>query len=68
MKKLHLNVDALRVESFATQPTQRAAGTVKAHEYLTEGGSCGADTTWGETSWCSNDCSRVTCVLCTNEN
>jgi hypothetical protein len=69
MKKLRLDVDALRVDSFATQPGQKVTGTVNAHEFLTEEISCN-DTTWGATavSGCSNDCSRKTCVFCTNEN
>lgn len=41
MKKLHLNVDALRVESFTTQPQERGTGTVRAHE--TNAGSCFSD-------------------------
>jgi hypothetical protein len=69
MKKLHLDVDALRVESFGTQPNPRVTGTVNAHQYLTEDTSCQDDTTWAETAnGCSNECSRRTCVFCTNEN
>jgi hypothetical protein len=67
MKKLHLDVNALRVETFATQPDQRATGTVNAYQFLTND-SCGDDTTWAETNYCSNNCSRNTCVSCTNEN
>lgn len=65
MKKLHLNVDALRVESFATDRHHRATGTVNGHQVWTEGGSC-ADTTWGQTNYCSNNCSRATCLTCTD--
>jgi uncharacterized low-complexity protein len=45
MKKLHLEIDTLRVESFATQPQPRAAGTVRANEAFSEtcGGSCYSD-------------------------
>lgn len=71
MKKLHLDVDALRVESFATQPNHRATGTVNAYEYLTEEISCN-DTTWGTTETggggASIDCSMRTCFTCTHEN
>ncbi|HEU4559001.1 MAG TPA: hypothetical protein VFS20_14170 [Longimicrobium sp.] len=44
MKKLHLRVDELRVETFSTQRQPRATGTVRAHEYTeTCGGSCFSD-------------------------
>jgi hypothetical protein len=65
MKKLHLNVDALRVESFATQRNQGGTGTVNGHQVWTVEGNCSDTTTWGQTQYCSNNCSRVTCVGCT---
>ncbi|HEU4561218.1 MAG TPA: hypothetical protein VFS20_25420 [Longimicrobium sp.] len=68
MKKLRLNVEGLRVDSFTTQPKHGATGTVRAHEYLTEGASCN-DGTWGATAnGCSNECSMHSCFSCTNEN
>lgn len=32
MKKLMLNVEALEVETFQTEPSERSSGTVAAHE------------------------------------
>ena len=89
MKKLHLNLDALNVESFATNEGRRGTGTVKAHAtddwacntaqyYGCYSGTCPnsdgctlacPDDTFGETQTdCSRQCSRNTCVGCTNEN
>ena len=51
MKKLALDLDTLRVESFATQATASARGTVRGHE----------DTM--ETEWCSIEtCLLTTCL------
>lgn len=91
MKKLHLDPEALSVESFATQDGARRGGTVQA--YATEQWACNTgqyygcysgtcppdesegcttaceDDTWGISQTdCSNQCSRNTCVGCTNEN
>ena len=52
MKKVNLRLDALQVESFATEPVPAAGGgTVRGHDGETEvaaycpsyGGTCGAD-------------------------
>jgi hypothetical protein len=74
MKKLHLNIDALLVESFATHAGTRDAGTVRAHQFGTEtnGGSCFSDlcfpTDWcGDTNMCAS--ANATCAgMCGNEN
>jgi hypothetical protein len=40
MRKLALNVDALRVESFATQEARPARGTVRGHDDTVETENC----------------------------
>ena len=40
MKKLALNVDTLRVESFATQETASGRGTVRGHDDTVETENC----------------------------
>ncbi|WP_420130141.1 hypothetical protein [Longimicrobium sp.] len=40
MKKLALDVDTLRVESFATQEVQPARGTVRGHDDTVETENC----------------------------
>lgn len=40
MKKLSLDLDTLRVESFATQDVQAARGTVRAHDDTVETENC----------------------------
>jgi hypothetical protein len=40
MRKLALNVDALRVESFATQEVGPARGTVRGHDDTVETENC----------------------------
>ncbi|HEX8905163.1 MAG TPA: hypothetical protein VF771_10000 [Longimicrobiaceae bacterium] len=48
MKKLKLNVDALRVDAFATSEEAGERGTVQAH--MTNGGN---------TCYCTGDCTSV---------
>jgi hypothetical protein len=43
MRKLMLDVDALRVESFATQEAQAARGTVRGHDDTMETENCTID-------------------------
>ncbi|HYR10670.1 MAG TPA: hypothetical protein VEQ60_23030 [Longimicrobium sp.] len=43
MKKLALNVDTLRVESFATQETASGRGTVRGHDDTMETENCTID-------------------------
>lgn len=66
MKKLRLEADELRVESFTTADTGEEEGTV--HGYIScrctnaQGGTCGggASCNWGPT--CDTDCSGITYV------
>jgi hypothetical protein len=59
MKKLHLNIDTLRVESFTTHSSPLGAGTVRAHQYGTNGGSCFSDLCF-PTDWCNtNNCGSM---------
>lgn len=44
MKKLALDVNTLRVESFATQETASARGTVRGHDDTMETEHCSIDT------------------------
>jgi hypothetical protein len=44
MKKLALDVDTLRVESFATHDVQPARGTVRGHDDTMETEHCSIDT------------------------
>jgi hypothetical protein len=44
MKKLALDVDTLRVESFATHDVQSARGTVRGHDDTMETEHCSIDT------------------------
>lgn len=44
MKKLALNVDTLRVESFATQEAASGRGTVRGHDDTMETEHCSIDT------------------------
>ena len=63
MKKLRLNVDALHVESFRTDPVPAPGGTVNAHatSYGTCQGTC-VDTCGGPT--CDAPCETAdTCYL-----
>jgi hypothetical protein len=66
MKKLRLQVDELRVDSFTTAGTDADQGTVHAHISCrctnAQGGTCGggASCNWGPT--CDADCSGITYV------
>ncbi|WP_420130184.1 hypothetical protein [Longimicrobium sp.] len=54
MKKIRLNVDALRVESFRTEAGNGdPAGTVRAHE---SGSDCGSDVSNCMTGWGAYTC------------
>lgn len=53
MKKLALNLDTLRVESFATQEVQPARGTVRGHDDTMETENCTID---------YNTCILATCL------
>jgi hypothetical protein len=56
MKKLRLDVDELRVDSFSASPTQLRAG-VNAHDSATIYPTCRLDICSGESmcaGWCSN--------------
>ena len=44
MKKLALNVESLRVESFATQDVRPARGTVRGHDETVETEQCTVET------------------------
>lgn len=44
MKKLQLDVESLRVESFATQEARSARGTVRGHDDTMETEDCSIDT------------------------
>ena len=68
MKKLHLDLHTLRVESFTTQAESEGRGTVQAHSGA-EGcyqhtDSCNSDTTWPTASPWSAECSNQTCSFC----
>jgi hypothetical protein len=57
MKKLQLNINALRVESFTTQPQPRDAGTVHAQqESNTDCDSCFSDLCFG-----TDGCTAIAC-------
>lgn len=70
MKKLHLDLTTLRVETFATHATASAGGTVQAHQE-TNGGSCFSDlcfpTDFCNTATCAS--MNATCAgTCGHEN
>jgi hypothetical protein len=72
MKKLHLDIDTLRVESFTTQVQPRGTGTVRGHFYEeTNGGSCFSNLCF-PTDWCdSRNCAsaNASCATtCTHDN
>jgi len=70
MKKLQLDLTALRVESFMTDAPARGAGTVRAHQE-TNRGSCFSDSCFP-----TDFCNTATCAsmnascagTCTHEN
>ena len=68
MKKLQLNLDALQVESFKTQPRPDGGGTVRGHSGVPgchqPTDSCDSDTTWPTATPWSGDCSMRTCSFC----
>jgi hypothetical protein len=74
MKKLRLDINSLRVESFGTHANTRSTGTVRAHQFGTEtnGGSCFSDlcfpTDWcGDTNMCAS--ANASCAgTCNHEN
>jgi hypothetical protein len=62
MKKLKLELDALRVESFDAEAPAGARGTVEAHEVTALADTCGcADTSIKVPCFCSE---RQTCWDC----
>ena len=65
MKKLQLDVETLRVESFATQPPVRGTGTVRGHETAawycqTQEFGCYSGTCPPATADCSYGCDDTT--------
>lgn len=57
MRKLHLSLEALQVQSFETTPAPRAArGTVDAHETFESECVCGSDGCGGTTGYTCGGC------------
>ncbi|HEX8694799.1 MAG TPA: pinensin family lanthipeptide [Longimicrobium sp.] len=63
MKKLQLNVESLRVESFVTDATTESRGTVHAHSTHSKDSAC---QTYGTTCWagCGGISGNETCHSC----
>ena len=59
MKKLTLRLDDLRIESFATVPAARGAGTVRAHSSLITYAGPECDTVLAPT--CAASCEVYSC-------
>jgi hypothetical protein len=63
MRKLKLEIDALRVESFAPEAEQEAAGTVRAY-FTAYYELCYEGDTWQQSCTCEPTCNAETCYSC----
>ena len=57
MKKIQLNLDLLRVESFETEERSEKPGTVNGHQVGTAGDGCTASTCPPNHCFCTEDLS-----------